>query len=54
MNRAIRDALLAMGWTPPGPDIAATSPDSTGDTFPPAGGGEGDLGLGMNTMEYPK
>lgn len=37
-ERQVRDALIAMGWTPPGPDIAATPPDSTGDTSPPAGG----------------
>lgn len=35
----IRRALVAMGWTPPGADIAATPPDSTGDTSSSAGGG---------------
>lgn len=37
-ERQIREALIAMGWTPPGPDIAGASPDATRDTSPSAGG----------------
>lgn len=34
-----RDALVEMGWTPPGADIAGDADDATGDTSPSAGGG---------------
>lgn len=33
-DRAIREALFAMGWRPPGADIADDPGDSTGDTSP--------------------
>lgn len=38
-ERQIRDALVEMGWTPPGADIAGDPDDATGDTSPSPGGG---------------